>query len=80
MDNCKQKELENTFVMDEAEITLDEKFDIIIIIIWDCLEHIENDIKCVKNWAELLNDNWKIIIFVPAYKFLWSNHDDVYAF
>lgn len=75
IDNCKKRNLNNTFVMDAQQIELNKKFDIIIAS--DCLEHLKDDEKAVKNWGNLLKENGKLIIFVPAYNFLWSEHDEV---
>lgn len=73
--NSKKKGLTNTFVMDAQNITLKEKFDIIIAS--DCLEHLENDTKALKNWKDLLKTNGKMYVFVPAFMSLWSYHDEV---
>ena len=75
IENAKQNGLENTFVMDAQNITLNEKFDIIIAS--DCLEHLENDKKAVKNWNDLLKIGGKMFVFVPAFQSLWSYHDVV---
>lgn len=72
--NCKQNGIKNSFVMDAQEINLPEKFDIIIAS--DCLEHIQNDEKAISNWYSILKKNGVALIFVPAFMFLWSNHDE----
>lgn len=71
--NSKQIGLKNTFVMDAQEIILNEKFDLIIAS--DCLEHLQDDEKALKNWNSLLNNNGMMYVFVPAFKSLWSYHD-----
>jgi SAM-dependent methyltransferase len=73
--NCKENGLENTFVMDAQNITLEEKFDIIIAS--DCLEHLQHDDVAIKNWRELLKPGGQLYVFVPAFMSLWSNHDVV---
>lgn len=73
--NSKKNGLLNTFVMDAQNITLSQKFDIIIAS--DCLEHLENDEKALSNWNTLLNKNGKMYVFVPAFMNLWSYHDEV---
>lgn len=73
--NCHANGISNATVMDAQEITLTEKFDIIIAS--DCLEHLEDDQKAIANWNSLLKPNGQAFIFVPAYQFLWSDHDDV---
>mgnify|MGYP003652955780 CR=1 FL=1 len=74
--NCHSNGFNNAFVMDAHNITLEkESFDLIIAS--DCLEHLERDEEALSNWNSLLKPNGQIIIFVPAYQFLWSRHDDV---
>lgn len=71
--NCKENGIENAYVMDAQSINLDKKFDIIIAS--DCLEHILDDEKALKNWHTLLKPNGTLYVFVPAFMMLWSNHD-----
>lgn len=73
INHCKNKGFKNTFVMDAQNITLNKKFDFIIAS--DCLEHLKNDEKALKNWSELLEEHGKLLVFVPAFMFLWSYHD-----
>lgn len=74
--NCKANGFENAFVMDAAEPGFPpSNFDIIVAS--DCLEHLEDDRKALKNWYRLLKPQGKLIVFVPAYQFLWSEHDEV---
>jgi SAM-dependent methyltransferase len=60
-------------VMDGLAPKLDGRFDVIIAS--DVLEHIEDDSMALKNWARLLGKKGKLILFVPAWRFLWSGHD-----
>lgn len=55
------------------DIPFDSGFDLICIL--DVLEHIENDLGALQSLQSMLNKNGKLLITVPAYKFLWSNHD-----
>jgi SAM-dependent methyltransferase len=73
--SCKNSGIRNAFVMDGQEITLNKKMDVIIAS--DCLEHIKEDTKALENWYSLLKDGGLLIVFVPAYKTLWSEHDEV---
>jgi SAM-dependent methyltransferase len=73
--NCKRNQLANTFVMDAQNITLNETFDVIIAS--DCLEHLQEDEKALKNWKSLLKLNGTMYVFVPAFSFLWSYHDTI---
>lgn len=72
--NCKNAGLNNTFVMDAQSIDLKQDFDIIIAS--DCLEHLEDDEKALRNWNSLLKPNGLAYIFVPVFMSLWSEHDD----
>lgn len=71
--NCHHNGLENCFVMDAQEISLDQKFDVIIAS--DCLEHLKDDDKALFNWHELLKPDGVLLVFVPAFMSLWSAHD-----
>lgn len=73
--NAKDNGLTHVYVMDAQEITLKEKFDIIIAS--DCLEHLQQDEKALQNWYNLLAQGGQIMIFVPAFMSLWSQHDEV---
>jgi SAM-dependent methyltransferase len=73
--NCKKNGIQNSFVMDAQNISLTEKFDIIIAS--DCLEHLENDTMAIQNWKQLLKNNGFLYVFVPAFQSLWSEHDEV---
>lgn len=73
--NCKNNGIQNAFVMDAQNITIPEKFDIIVAS--DCLEHLQDDRKAIKNWKELLKTGGKMYVFVPAFQSLWSYHDEV---
>ncbi|TDD98796.1 class I SAM-dependent methyltransferase [Flavobacterium cellulosilyticum] len=75
IENCKNNGLQNVFVMDAQNITLTEKFDIIVAS--DCLEHLQDDTKAIKNWCDLLQIGGVIYVFVPAFQSLWSSHDEV---
>ena len=50
------------------------KYDLIILL--DVLEHIEESESFLYKLKHILNENGSIIIGVPAYKFLWSVHDE----
>lgn len=73
--NCKANGINNAFLMDAQNITLNEKFDIVIAS--DCLEHLENDKKALKNWNDLLKIGGTMYVFVPAFQSLWSYHNVV---
>lgn len=70
---CKEKGLE-TFLMDAHHLQFESNtFDVLIAS--DSLEHLEFDEEALKNWFDILKTNGKLIVFVPAYQFLWSHHD-----
>ena len=76
INTCNEKGLLNCFIDDaEQPESLNTKFDLIIAS--DCLEHLENESKAINSWFNLLKDEGTLIVFVPAYQFLWSYHDEV---
>ncbi len=42
---------------------------------FDVLEHIEDHVGALKEWKRVLKDDGAIVITVPAYQWLWSDHD-----
>ncbi|MBU1017219.1 class I SAM-dependent methyltransferase [Patescibacteria group bacterium] len=73
---CKKRDLNNVAIMDGAKTQFeDREFDIIIAS--DVLEHIKDDQSALLEWYRLLKPNGKLILFVPAFDFLWSDHDEI---
>ncbi len=74
--SCKKKGIKNVSVVDGSKTHFKNKeFDIIIAS--DVLEHIKDDEKALSEWKRILKDEGKLILFVPAFNFLWSNHDNI---
>lgn len=77
LDYCKQKGIENVIEGDISIMNLTEYenyFDIVLAL--DVLEHIQDDEETIRKIYKLLKPNGLFIINVPAYKFLWSGHDE----
>lgn len=73
---CREKGLSKVYKMDAARIDLPaNSFDYIIAS--DCLEHLQDDREALLNWQKLLKPGGRLILFVPAFMFLWSPHDVV---
>ena len=53
--------------------TLDDSWDMVAL--FDVLEHIDDDLAALKTCRNLLSGNGYILITVPAFMFLWSQHD-----
>jgi SAM-dependent methyltransferase len=76
IDSCNRRGVDNVKVMDATQIKFkDYSFDLIIAS--DILEHIKNDDSALKEWHRLLKPDGKLIVFVPAFQFLWTSHDIV---
>jgi len=71
---CKKRGIEELFLgtLDEFPTT---DFNIQAITILDVIEHIESDDAIVEQIYKTLPPNGWLIATVPAYKWLWSNHD-----
>ena len=66
--------LSNVAVMDGAHLTFpDQSFDLLIAS--DVLEHIEDEAQALREWRRVLRPGGRLIVFVPAYRQLWSAHD-----
>ena len=46
-----------------------------IVSLFDVLEHIEDDVRALEKIHSLLEPGGYIVLTVPAFRFLWSNHD-----
>ncbi len=47
-----------------------------LIMMIDVIEHVDNDIALIGNYARMAKPGTKFLISVPAFNFLWSSHDD----
>ncbi len=56
-------------------VELSERYSLITM--FDVLEHIEPDVKSLKKVESLLEPGGMAVITVPAFPFLWSDHDRV---
>lgn len=48
-----------------------------VVIASDVLEHLENEAVALHEWKRILKPGGRLIVFVPAHMFLWSEHDEV---
>ena len=55
------------------DLIYSEKFDLVCL--FDVLEHIDEDKKTINNISNILESNGYIFLTVPAYQWLWSDHD-----
>jgi SAM-dependent methyltransferase len=73
---CQSRGLQNTSVMNaEAPTFPDASFDLLIAS--DILEHLEHPQPALENWRRLLKPRGTLLVMVPAFMWLWSQHDQV---
>jgi len=46
-----------------------------LVLLMDVLEHVDDDIALLKNYAQKVPKGAHFLISVPAFQFLWSHHD-----
>jgi SAM-dependent methyltransferase len=68
---------DDIIIGDIMSLDIDEPFDVILML--DVLEHIENDEQAVKRVSEFMAPDGLLIVSVPAYMALWSQHDELNA-
>ena len=74
IDLCKSRGIANVLVKDATNTQFEaETFNIVIAS--DVLEHIKEERAALAEWQRILKKGGKLIIFVPAFNFLWSAHD-----
>ncbi len=72
---CRKGGLKNVFVMDATKLKFpDKKFDVVIAS--DIVEHIEDHDSAIREFGRVLKPGGKLLVFVPAFGFLWTNGDD----
>ena len=76
IDRAKARGLSNLFVMDATKPDFpDNTFDLLIAS--DILEHLQKPQEALAQWQRILKPGGLAIILVPAFMFLWSEHDEV---
>jgi len=72
---CKKRGLDNVAQSPAERIDFGAgTFDIITCL--DLLEHVANPVEVLLELKRLLKDDGKVIITVPAFRILWSQHDE----
>lgn len=72
---CKKNELDNLAQCNLRNMCFKpQTFNLITS--FDVIEHVEDPEMVLAEFRSILKDNGKIIVTVPAFKFLWSQHDD----
>ena len=70
----KKRGLKNVFQMTVQEFPRD-KFNVKAVLLLDVIEHIDDDVDVLKNAREIVGQDGRVIITVPAYMWMWSSHD-----
>jgi SAM-dependent methyltransferase len=60
---------------DVTQESIGEKFDLIVA--FDVIEHIENDVAAISNINRMLHKGGGLIMTVPQHMFLWSKLDEI---
>jgi SAM-dependent methyltransferase len=63
----------NSYLSESAEYLKDKKIDTFLYI--NVLEHVEKDLDELKHIYDVLEENGRILIFVPALQWLYGSHD-----
>lgn len=72
---CRERQLENLFSCKAEAIPLaNDSVDLVTAL--DVLEHVREDLPALKEINRVLKPGGKLIVIVPAYGFLWSEHDE----
>ena len=72
---CRERGIDNVFSCDARAISLaDDSVDVVTAL--DVLEHIRDDMRALREVNRILKPGGKLIAVVPAYGFLWSEHDE----
>lgn len=70
----RKRGLKDVFLMPLQEFPRD-KYNVKAVILLDVIEHIDDDIDVLRHAGDIVGKDGRVIITVPAYKWLWSSHD-----
>ena len=74
---CRKRGFKNLYCQDFNDLDvsgMQESFDLVLAL--DVLEHIRDDVRTMKKVRSILKPGGLFFVAVPAYKFLWSTHDE----
>jgi SAM-dependent methyltransferase len=75
IDFCKKRGLKNVTRSSAEKMEYSDKtFDVITCL--DLLEHVLGPVETLQELRRVLRDNGKIVMMVPAFRIMWSQHDD----
>ena len=72
---CRERNLQGLFSCSAEAIALRDK-SVDVVTALDVLEHIREDLPVLREVNRVLMPGGKLIVIVPAYGFLWSEHDE----
>ena len=73
---CRKRGLENVRNADVLELPFKARhFDFVAAL--DVVEHIDDDVRALREFWRVLKPGGRLFIFVPAHRWLWSLQDDV---
>ncbi|WP_303309535.1 class I SAM-dependent methyltransferase [Hymenobacter sp. BT730] len=73
---ARQRGISNVSCMDGAHLDFpDASFDLVVAS--DVLEHIQDEAQALREWMRVLRPGGQLLVFVPAFQFLWGKHDEV---
>lgn len=74
LDSCKDRGYENVY--SNVNNVYNQKLSFDLVVMCDVLEHIEDDNQTLKSIFDIIKDDGYLLITIPAYKWLWSVHDE----
>ncbi len=73
---CRKRGLENVRNADVLDLPFEARhFDFVTAL--DVVEHIDDDVRALREFWRVLKPGGRLFIFVPAHRWLWSLQDDV---
>jgi SAM-dependent methyltransferase len=73
---CRERGLEDVRLGEAERLPFDDRsFDLVTAL--DVLEHLDDDVAGLREMGRILSPGGRILLFVPAFMFLWGPQDDV---
>lgn len=71
---CRERGIDDLVLHDGGDLPFEaQSFDVAAAL--DVLEHIDDDRSALREWSRVLRPGGMLLVTVPAYQWLWSDHD-----
>ena len=74
---CRERGLNTVYEGSAQDLTSVSGLSFDGILLLDVIEHLEDDFSALRKAREVLAENGRVLITVPAFMYFWSQHDEI---